>query len=99
MLVFGAMPRPARQTTSATQLERQKAIRAAMKEVEKVHVQKRLAFGLKKTSGPKGLEASSKLKNFPAGAQVYVYRSSNGKWTGPHMFISIRGERAVVQTG
>lgn len=54
--VFGTIPRPAIQARSETQLERQAAITEAMKQVRRIQAQRRLVFGLKDTSSPKGLE-------------------------------------------
>lgn len=30
---------------------------------------------------------------------MYVFRSSSGKWTGPHTFISISGDTSVIENG
>lgn len=64
-----------------------------------IHELRRLAFGLRTFSSPKGLDVSSKLRQIPAGSQVYVYQSLIGKLTGPHKFMTITGETPVGQTG
>lgn len=98
LLVFGVIPRPARSTPSATQMARAEMIDRAMDEVTKLHAKMRLAFGLKHTAGPKGVEQSECLRQLPAGSPVLVFRTASKLWEGPFDFISVSGETAVVQT-
>lgn len=97
LLVFGAIPRPARKTPAADQLERARVLDAAMTEVQKEQSKRRVAFGLKHTHGSKGLEESENLRKLPAGAPVYVFRQKSNCWEGPFSFIEITGETVVVQ--
>lgn len=97
MLVFGAVPRPARASPAPTQIERQTAIEQAKKEVVKEQAKRRLAFALRHPSGPKGKERSERLRKLPAGSPVLIYRTKTKSWEGPFKFISIEDETAVVQ--
>ena len=98
LLVYGALPRPARATPALTQRQRADAIDKAMTEVIKEHAQQKVRFGLKNNGGPRALEQSQELRRLPAGALVWVYRTGSKRWEGPHRFISIEKETAVIQT-
>lgn len=98
LLVFGAIPRPARVGSSSSQIERAEAIDKATKEVEKEQARRRIAFGLRNPSGPKAKESSAILHELPAGSPILVYRHVRDRWEGPHTFISIDKETVVVQT-
>ena len=97
MLVFGSLPRPARNLPSDTQIARAHAIDKAMKEVRKEQAKRRVAFGLKTSGGPLGKESSESLRMLPAGSQVMVYRKDSKKWEGPYTFIHIDNETVTVQ--
>lgn len=97
LLVFGAIPRPARHTTSPDQSQRSAAIQKAVEAAETEQARRVLAFGLRHKTGGKGKEMSERLLKLPAGSPVLVYRTKPKEWTGPHKFISVRGETAVVQ--
>lgn len=98
LLVFGAIPRPARTSPTITQLERARAIDAAMKEAEHEQSKRRIAFGLKHSGGQKGKESSAILHELPAGSPVLLYREVTKSWEGPFQFVSVSGETAVIQT-
>ncbi len=53
LLVYGSIPRPARQTPAETQLQRAKAIDKAMDIVHREQSKRRVAFGLKSDKGPR----------------------------------------------
>lgn len=97
LLVFGAIPRPARTILSPTQLERQKAIEAARHAAQHEQAKRRVAFALRHPSGPKAKEASAALQNLPPGSKVMVYRTKSKSWEGPFRFIDCEGETAVIQ--
>ena len=99
LLVYRTIPRPARKIPSESQLTRARAIDRAMKLVKKEQAKRRTAFRLRKyNKSPKGKEHSQKLRSFPAGSDVRVYRDTTKKWEGPFKFIEISGETALVQT-
>lgn len=54
MLVFGAIPKPARPGVSPTQLERAKAVDDAISEVSKVYAKSRVAFALRHQGPSRG---------------------------------------------
>lgn len=95
LLVFGAIPKPARPGLSPTQLQRAKAVELAINEVAKIHAKTRVAFGLKVKS-PRGKERSDLDDLFP-GAQVLIYRKKSKLWEGPFIFIDKVGETVCVQ--
>lgn len=97
LLVFGALPRPARISPSPGQLERQLCIEAAKKAVLTEQARRRITFALKHPSSPKAKEHSKLLMDLPAGSPILVYRTTSKKWEGPFKFISIEGETAVIQ--
>lgn len=99
LLVFGLIPRPARKVPSHTQIMRASAIEGGMQAAEKIQAKARIQFGLRHTGGPKGDEASTRLRQLPAGSPVLVYRTTTRKWEGPFIFISVEDETAIVQTG
>lgn len=95
LLVFGAVPRPARVSPSPDQIDRAKAVENAMKAVEKEHARRKVLFG-QRHRGPYGRERLDLMK-LPHGADVLIFREKQKKWTGPHKFISIEGDTVVVQ--
>ena len=97
LLVFGALPRPARTTPSPTQLQRQTSIEEAKELVLQEQSKRRIAFALRHPGIPKDIETTNDLKDLPAGSLVLVYRTVTKKWEGPFKFISIDGETVVVQ--
>lgn len=74
LLVLGAVPRPAWTKQSSTQLERAKIMDEMMKQVTKIHAEKRVSFGLKHKNDSMVKEVSEILLYFPAEASVIVYR-------------------------
>ena len=72
LLVFGALPRPARQAPSPTQLDRQLAIESAKKEVQQEQAARRIKFALKHTHMPKPGETNDDLMDVPSGSPVVV---------------------------
>jgi len=97
LLVFGSLPRPARNLPSETQIQRADAIERAMKEVRKEQAKRRVAFGLRTNGIPVGKENSEELRKLPAGAEVLIYRNKSKIWEGPFPFINIEGETVTVQ--
>lgn len=73
LLVFGALPRPARRNPSVTQLKRARTMELAIISVEKDQARRRISFGLQNTGGPKEIETASQLREFPAGSSMLVY--------------------------
>lgn len=98
LLVFGALPRPARRIPSVSQLARAEMIDKAMDTVSKEQSKRRIQFGLRHQKGPKGKEDKHNLSNLPAGSKVLVYRTTSKTWEGPHLFVSEQNDTAVVQT-
>lgn len=96
LLVFGAIPRPARTEPAQCQLERAKALDAGMDHVRKEQASRRIAFGLK-SKGSFGVDNSEEHRKLPAGAPVLVYRQKSKDWEGPFNFIEIQGETVTVQ--
>ena len=95
LCVFGAMPHPARGKSAPEQIERAKAIDAAMKEVERDHAKRKLSFAAR-YRGPYGKE-SCELDELHFGAPILVYRKTSSTWEGPFRFISKEGETVCVQ--
>ena len=97
LLVFGAMPRPARTTPSPKQLERQRAIEEVKRAVESEQSRRRIAFALRHPISAKARDQSTKLMALPSGSPVLVYRTTTKTWEGPFKFISCENETVVVQ--
>lgn len=97
LLVFGALPRPARKTPSPNQLQRQHAIEEAKKAVLHEQGKRRIAFALRHPSSPKAKELSQRLLDLPAGSPVLVYRTKTKQWEGPYKYIAIEGETVTIQ--
>lgn len=95
MCVFGAMPKPARNTPAPEQIARAKAIDDAMKVVEREQCKRKVQFGLK-YRGPYGKE-QTELDKLHYGAPVRVYREKAKMWDGPFKFVSKEGETVCVQ--
>ena len=96
ILVFGALPKPARNSLTPTQVQRAVAIENAMKEVSSIQAKTRVQFGLR-YKGPVGQERDDLDKLFP-GAKVLVYRNNPNLWDGPFTFIDRVGETVCIQT-
>ena len=88
LLVYGAIPRISNRQPAETQLARAAAIDTAMDLVRKEQAKRRLAFGLRKLTGPYPVESSTNLYLLPAGAPVLVFRTSTNKSEGPSQFFS-----------
>lgn len=97
LLVFGALPRPARITPAPTQLHRQRVIEEARKAASTEQARRRLAFALRHPSGPKAKEVSAQLRRLPPGAAVLVYRTVSNRWERPFQFVSCDDETVIVQ--
>ena len=95
LLVFGAIPKPARYVPSPIQIERAIAIDNATKEVSQVHARSRVQFG-RKYKDPYGGERQDLDESFP-GSLVLVYRNGSKSWEGPFKFIDKQGETVCVQ--
>ena len=98
LLVFGVIPRPARNTPSLTKIERARAIDSAMGVVSQEQARRRVDFGLRHGGGPNAKEDWNNLEQLPCGAKVAIYRTTSKSWEGPLKFISIDKETEVVQT-
>jgi hypothetical protein len=96
LLVYGSMPRPARNIPAETQLQRARAIDKARRDVEAEHAKRKVSFALK-YRGPVGRERLD-LQSLPYGAKVSVHRKGVG-WSGPLKFIYIEGDTVVVEDG
>ena len=79
LLVYGAIPRPPRRTPAETQIQRARAIDAAIAAIQKEHAKRKIAFAFKHPSSPKAKEQQSDLQKLPAGAPVLVYRDKSKK--------------------
>lgn len=97
LLVFGALPRPARSIEAPTQVRRAQVMELAAKDFQREQGRRRISFGLRHTVSPKGAEDVSKLSSLPSGAQVLIYRQKSKSWEGPCRFIEVDGETVVVQ--
>lgn len=97
LLVFGIIPRISQRHPAPSQVERAKAIDSAMDLVRKEQAKRRIAFGLRHGSGPKGVEQSEELRKLPSNSPVLVYRETENKWLGPYPLIQVDGETVVVQ--
>lgn len=97
LLVFGALPRPARTTPAPNQLSRQGAIEEAKQATSQEQAKCRVAFALRHPSNPKAKEASERLHTLPDDSKVLVFRTTTKSWEGPFYFISTDGETVVVQ--
>lgn len=95
LCVFGAIPRPARNIPAPQQLAGAQAIDAAMDEVAREQMKRKLAFALK-YCGPYGKERSD-LDALAFGQPVRVYRQKSKRWEGPFKFISKEGDTVCVQ--
>lgn len=77
LLLYGTVPRPARNTPAETQIARTQAIDKAMDTVQKEQAKRRIAFGLKNINRLKGKENSRELQTLLAGSPVYVYSNTS----------------------
>lgn len=98
LLVFGAIPRPARMTRAPRQMERAHLMNNTMEKVGKEQARRRIFFGLKHTSLPIPKWLSVLLRKLSAGLPTLVYRSVGKSWQGPLNFIHIEWDTAAVQT-
>lgn len=97
MLVFAVIPRLALTTTLATQLQRALDIETAKKAVEEENSKRRLAFGLRHASSPKGVELSEMLRRLPGRSRVIVFQAITKSWEGPFPFIQVDRNMPVFQ--
>lgn len=97
IMVFGIIPKPARKPSYESQTVGENAIENGMKEDERIQAQKRISFARKHPKSLKAGESSTKLRHFPAGPKVYVYRDTKRGWRGPLTFVSVSGETKIVQ--
>lgn len=97
LLVFGALPRPARTYPAPTQLRHVQAIELAKNSSTVEQAKMKLEFVLRLPSGPKGKEAIELLRNLPFGSVVLVYRTKPKSWEGSFKFVSVDDETAVIQ--
>jgi hypothetical protein len=95
LLVFGSIPRPARTTRACTQLSRASALEKGMREVERIHAENKVAFGLR-YRGPYGRERED-LTRLNMGDEALVYRDASGQCEGLFRFIAIDGDTVTVQ--
>jgi hypothetical protein len=95
LLVFGSIPRPARTTRACTQLSRDSALEKGMREVERIHAENKVAFGLR-YRGPYGRERED-LTRLNMGDEALVYRDASGQCEGLFRFIAIDGDTVTVQ--
>lgn len=93
--MYGSIPRPARKVTAIKQIERAKAMKQAMKAVEKEHSRRRVQFALK-YKGPYGKERID-LESLSPGSPILLFRDHSKRWEGPFPFISIDDDTVVVQ--
>jgi hypothetical protein len=94
LLVFGSVPRPARNCAAETQIVRARAIDAARNAVEQEYARRKVSFGLK-YKGPFGRERKD-LQELRYGAAVGVYRRSSNQWE-QYRFVEISGDTVTVQ--
>lgn len=80
LLVFGAITRPARTIQAPCHLKRQEPIKEARKLAAHEQSKRRITFTLRHPSGPKGKEASFRLKKIPPGSDVLVYIMKPKRW-------------------
>lgn len=97
LLVFRVIPRLARNIPSETQIMRGDMIDRTAKEITKVLAKIRVTFGLRQVSGPKAIAKSLILRTPCTLSPVVVYRTTIKRWEVPFTFISVDGERSVVQ--
>lgn len=82
LLVFGEITCNERKTTAAKKLQLEVSIDANIKEVEMVHVRRRIEIGLQ-PKRPKKVEDTSKFHEYPVGYPVLEYRLQYLNCTGP----------------
>jgi hypothetical protein len=94
LLVYGSLPRPARNIPAATQVERARAIESVRNAVAHEYAKRKVSYGFKHR-GPVGRERGD-LERLHFGAKIAIYRDDKG-WTGPERFVSLDGDTVVVQ--
>lgn len=94
LLVFGSLPRPARNVPADTQLRRARIVEKTCQELKKVVAQQKVSVGLK-YKGPFGGERED-LKSMRPGAKVLVYRPPKKAWE-EFKFVDLDGETVTVQ--
>lgn len=95
LCVFGALPRPARNTPAPQQLQRAQAIDKSMDAVAAEQGKRKLALA-RRYRGPFGGERSD-LDSLQYGALVRVYRNGSRIWEGPFRFVAKDGDTVCVQ--
>ena len=88
LLVFGCIPKPARNVPTSTQRQRAEALQSVTKELAKIYASTRVKFGLKH-KGPVGNERTDLDDLFP-GSLVLIYRTKSKSWEGPIQNLLIR---------
>ena len=92
LLVFGTYPRMSElDPPTATITQRAVAIKAAMKELQKLQASRQVADALRQRNGPR----TGKLHSLALNSDVLVWRET-GQWTGPYKLIGIKGESCQV---
>lgn len=97
LLVFGAVPSPARRTPVRSQLEGALLMDTVMEDVEKEYDRRKIAFRSMHNRRPKGLKRLEVFPKIPSGSEVIVYRQSNKSWEGPFKFTHVYGETLPLQ--
>src|SRR5690348_1952920 len=88
LLVYGAYPRLTEMDPPSPSItKRAEAIRAATKEVRRIHAKRQVKDALAMRNGPNTLATL----NLPLQSEVRVWREKNG-WKGPYKLLAIQGE-------
>lgn len=83
LLVYGALPRPARVTPSPSQVERQRVVEESRVEVQSEQAKRRVAFAIRHPCNNKNVENSNHLRKLPSGSPVMICRTTSDSWEGP----------------
>ena len=92
LLVFGAYPRLTEMDPPAPSvIKRAEAIRAAIKEIRRIHAERQVKDALAMRNGPD----TRITLDLPLQSAVRVWREKEG-WTGPYKLIATSGETCTV---
>jgi hypothetical protein len=92
LLVFGSYPRMTEMDPpSPSIVKRAEAIRAATKEVRRLHAKRQVSDALAMRNGPNTMATL----DLPLQSDVRVWRE-NGGWDGPYKLLSIDGETCTI---
>ncbi|KAJ5544720.1 hypothetical protein N7535_006892 [Penicillium sp. DV-2018c] len=92
LLVFGAYPRMTElDPPSSSIVMRARAIRAAIKELRRLHAKRQVHEALAMRNGPDTITTL----NLPLQSDVRVWREKDG-WNGPYKLLAVDGETCVV---